>query len=309
MSVACKCDEGVSSLFVSGCEGLVDITSRLIFFPKLDSIGNRNFLDVSTSPIPATVINGAFKNPLPKKRFAITPIGMNPTLVRNENNMQTFDGGQVDKLSNGTTVITLMVKNVSPQEAANYERLECGKNDIMVVTESGQLIGYASLADVKDGKMYGLPVQNISVISQAFKTNTSVSNVVITITLEKSFDLSKVVTIEPSDIEVDMNSVLEPKSVVLSAVTPATNTTAVFKVTSSFYGINGAYPIQGLTATDFSFVKLPSTVITPTSVTETGDGEYTAVYAALTALDVLRIDINPATTAPIVSSGALDQTI
>lgn len=308
MSVACKCDEGISSLFVGGCKGLVDITSRAIFLERFDSTGNRNFLDVSTSPIPASVFTSAFKNVDATKRFHITPVVMNPTWVPNEDNLQTFDGGQIEKLSDGTTIITLTIVNVSPQEAANYKKLECGTNDLMLVTESGQLIGYASPDDITAGKLYGLPVQNIAVLATPSKTNASVPTVVITITLSKTLNLGHIVTVEPSDILANLLEVSEPKAVVLTAVGAPTTTTLKVKVDSTYYGINGAQPIVGLVASDFTLTKLPSTLVTPTSVVENPDGTYTFTFATATSADVYRTSISSTASANVIGN-SVDQII
>ena len=293
MSVACKCDEGISSLFVGGCNGLVDITARAIFLERFTSTGTRNFLDVSAVPVPASVFTAAFKNVDATKRFHITPELMNPTWVPNEDNLQTFDGGQIAKLSDGTTTLTFMVINVSPQEAANYKKLECGKNDVMLVTESGQLIGYASPEDIDAGRLYGLPVQNITVLATPSKTNASVSNVMITLTLSKTLNLAHIVTVASADMLVDLLTVAEPKNAVLTATTPTT-TLVVVNVASEYYGINGALPIEGLGIADFKLTELPSTAVTALTVTETAAGTYSITYAALSSADVLRIELDPA---------------
>ena len=309
MSDFCTCDNGISSLFVGGCQGIVDITDRIIFFEKYDNNGGRNLLDVSTNPIPASVINGLFKNADASKRFHITPSVLNPTWVENEANNQTFDGGEIEKLSDGTTVMTLMVTNVTPQEAGKYKRLECGENDVMIVTQTGQLIAYASLADVTAGNAYGLPVQNITVLSTPMKTNASVSNVMITITFKKSMSVGNIVTIAPSEIELDMTEYFEPKGATLAVSGAPTTTEVVVTAVTDYYGISGSTPIVGLVVADFIVTNLPSTPVVPSSVDESPDGTYTITYAAQTPADDMTVVIDPASTNVNYMSNTLEYLI
>lgn len=303
MSESCKCGQGIPQLFVEGCKGLVDITDRIIAFPKMNNIPARNSLFFSALPITALIIQGKFKAGNNTARWHITPSVMNPTWTPNENTVQTFDGGETVKLADGTHVMSFIVTNVNPQEAAKFKALECGNNDIMIVTQSGQLMAYASQSDIAAGFLYGLPVQNISVLATPMKTNQAVSQVQVTITFSKTMKLSNIVTVEPADILVDLTTLLEPKNVNFTVSGAPTTTAVTVVATADYYGISGAQPIVGLQLADFIILNLPSTPVTPLTVTESPAGTYAITYAAQSSLDDMFLRIASNTTANLVSSG------
>lgn len=305
MSSICSCDAGYGSLFVGGCKGLIGIIDRMIVVPAYDNNGVRNFLDLATVPIPKNTFDSNFKNPNGSKRWHISPSLMNVEWAQADNNLQTFNGGQTVVLSKGVTSLSLMVINVTPQEASRYEGLQCGEGMVYFTTIEGQLIGYATRDNVLvDKKMFGLPVDSISVTSTPVKTDASVSNVMITINFKKSMMNANIVTAEPDEMLVDWSTYLEPKgaTLTLNASPAVASTTATVRVTSDYYGITGAQGITGLAVGDFVLTNAGSAVAI-SAVVESSliEGQYALTFAT-SAASSLELVIAPTSNVNVISN-------
>ncbi len=296
MSVVCNCESGLNNTGKPGCVNVFGYVSRIVMVPLKANDGTLNFIDVS-APLTATTLTDKTKEADKSKRFFPTPSFVNVTLPKAESQTEEADTGRLIELAEGKRSYggELWGEDATPEMLGKLKTAKCVQFGLYLIDKNGALIG--SISD--DGtKLYPIPVDNQSwrpVLM--FATPTTTQKIMLSFDFARFFDDSSLKMITATEAQVDLLDEnvftgLIDSNLVASSIT---TTGFVIDATTDYGTALQASKIKGQAAADFQvYNNTTLAVVTPTSVTETADGEYTFVIPAQSSSDDITVTHLPA---------------
>jgi len=270
----CDCeDNGLGNLGTPNCQNIAGITSNLFLVPTNDSLGQPNYIDLTTATLDDAYFTAALQNADASKRWQFVPKLENVTNERAESQTEELGSGRSIKIRKGVKSFS---GDIYKQSYTFYGKLElagCTDLSAFPIDLAGNLIGRESADGTKlypvmiDKETYD-PIYMEPTDSTAAKINLK-------------FDWSDterdacLKMIKANEMSVDiftLRSVIDANLVVDTNTAPST--TAIGVEVSMDYGTAlKNKEITGLVAADF-LVTSGGVVKVPDTVTEDPTGTY-----------------------------------
>lgn len=210
---------------------------------------------------------------------------------------------------------------------AKMVALRCSNWGVFLVTDSNKLIG-----SEKDGFLQAIKIDSQSIESLfQFKTDATTQKIMFNFDLARNFDVSTLYAIDgdliwdavteaivPIDFNNDLTNVIDcqiAKNGAFSTTGGALTVNDDYRQGTRNAGAGDSLGnVTGLTISNFLVENVTdATTVTPTSVTETGTGNYVFVLPSQTANDILKISIVAPTlttlSGQIIYQGSLTLTV
>lgn len=284
----CICDSGLPQMYRSKkCSGYLKRAVDFMFIERLSLDGTPNAIDLSTTPVPESVLTAMFNDSDIHKRLHIVSNVKNFEQSTQAPKEQDFNDGTSVRLSDGFLQIKFLVPETNVEFIGAIYDLECKNPDMYVRTEDAQLLGYADPATIgQDQKLYPLPVDRIMIVPSPFTTTSEVAMVEVTVNLSISMDYKKWIVLESDEYVFDDTKNYEPQQAYLTQTGTSTSTSAVIVATLAGQGILGnGVPLSGLLSTDFAITGGAAI----TSIAESPSGTYTLTGTGFAAAQVLTL--------------------
>ena len=287
----CSCAEvSFGNLGTPNCATMQTALGRLLFVPRYDDNGDRNYFDVTSATLGADMQSMVEDVTLPAQN-RIYPLGgiesFAPT--RTESVFEEFPSGRKVKI-NGVGNVTTWAFELVADDAVygvlrELKKMGCSDVDVLYEDVTGNQWGV--LDDVNNPATFrGYALSKVS-----FDSFITYATETTTMKIGVSFDLERTECVENSYYINEDNlgyapSLLEALIGGHTTAVEATTTTAVVDVMSQF-GNAASLGITGLVAADF--VVEINGVVAVATVVENGNGNYTLTYPALTIGDTFSV--------------------
>lgn len=295
----CVCDSGLPQMYLGKCRNYIKKVDDVMILQSVAKDGTKNSIDLSTIPVPEATFLDLFRNSDPTKRAHLFKGVKNFTQEAGEAIQVTWDDNSTTKIADGQLTMTFTIPETSPLFIGLIQALECNNPGMYLITNSGQIVGYANPDEIAtDKKLYPIPVEEWNVTPSPVNTSTTVAMVVVTVKFSTTMDYTHWIVMESGEHNLDLSTNYEARPAVLSnGTTPATVSSIEVVATIPSNGVLGnSVPLSGLALADFViYNKTQATSITALTVTESTAGVYSITFAAQTSADVVQTSLTSST--------------
>lgn len=270
----------------TGLTSLQELIQDIVGFhlqdPIKESDQTENFIDLTTVPLTASVINGFIQNSEKSERiFPIGNIDKNKNVVptKGDNNTVTYSDTSSEILQEGQQSFQTFIRNTGPEYLKKLRSFSCKTVlGVYLVDSCGNYIGRCKNNDLT--KLYPIPLdmgQYFAALAFA-EAGSSTVGINLTLAFSKAFDDSDLAHIKASDIDVDMTSVNGLIDVTLRNIVVNSVTETEVTADTCFGAKPELIKANGLDDTDFVVEDVNGTPLAISAVTEV-DGVYTITHA------------------------------
>lgn len=274
MSLGCKCDSGLSNTGRPNCVTIQSVTSKIILVPLLDSIGNKNALDLTATFSASTFTNLTNQADASKRWFPL-PQFENVELAKADSTFEEAPSGRKVFIKQGKRSFAGQLWNETPQLLGSIQNNRCVDFGVYIVDVNGNLVGS------KIGtKLYPIPVDNESFEAKMmFATDSAVQKIMVGFDFYRLFDESTLWLLTPGDTvdSFDFNN-LEGLLDIVLIKTASTSTTMT--LTSELNYGTAKTPIKVLGLSDFTMKNKATQVSITVSNVAISYGSYTLTFAS-----------------------------
>ena len=291
----CKCDAGGGNTGRPGCYGVFDVTKKAILVEYKTAAGAVNGIDLSLltdGVLDTAFLDARIKDVDPKTRWYPTPELKNTVDERDESISEEFEDGSSVFIQEGQRTFEGLIIKGDPVLVGNMKSWRCVNMGVFFIDKSGQLIGKVT----RDGYLDPIKIADQTFSIGLVKTTDS--------TIQKANLKFKVEQFEDDadlrmldNASADLLGAEGLIDVVSEASTGIVATGFATQLNTDYGGLTSKVAAEGMEVSDFEmFNETTSSAVVITSVTESATipGNYTFVFAAQTAADILVIS-NPST--------------
>jgi hypothetical protein len=272
MSLGCNCNAGLSNTGRPNCVPIQSVTSKLILVPLKANDGTLNSIDLS-APIP--VWNDLVNELDASKRWFPLPAFENVELAKADTTFEEANSGRMVFIRQGKRSFAgeLWSEDSSPTLLGKMQNNRCVDFGVFIVDVNGNLVG-SKVGDF----LFPIPVDNPSFDPKyMFATDTTTSKIMVAFDFDRLFDESTMYMITPTEASQNFNE-LEGLIDVNSINVVDTLTDITFDAVLDYGTAYNAIKFIGAVTADFQLSDAGG-VLTPISVVENFDGNYTLSYA------------------------------
>lgn len=295
MAELCDCEGGLSSLHRKrDCKSFLKKAVHILPMQRKGTVG-KNFIDLTTIPVPESIFKGLFNAVNPKDRLHVIYDIKNTAFDPQEGATEDWQDGTSSKLRDGHLQMTFIIPETDLNFIGNSMDLECRNPDLYLYLADGSIVGYADRDTIgADKKLYPLPVDRWDVLETPITTDEGVAKVAVTIYFSNEMSYKKWVVMSPTEHMFDETENYEPMEAKLALGATATTATAMeVTATMAGFGILGnSIGLTGLGVTDLALTSngAPVTILT---VVESPVNTYTLTFASQTSGDQLIATLAP----------------
>jgi hypothetical protein len=272
MSLGCNCDSGLSNTGRPNCVPIQSVTSKLILVPLKANDGTLNSIDLSL-PVPnwLDLVNEADAS----KRWFPLPAFENVELPKADTTFEEANSGRMVFIRQGKRSFAgeLWSEDSSPTLLGKLQNNRCVDFGVFIVDVNGNLVG-----SKVNGFLFPIPVDNPSFDPKyMFATDTTTSKIMVAFDFDRLFDESTMYMVTPTEAGINFNELegLVDVNLINSVETLSLITfDAVLDYGTAFNPIK----FIGATTADFQLSDVTG-ILTPISVAENVDGNYTLTFA------------------------------
>jgi hypothetical protein len=278
MSLGCNCNSGLSNTGRPNCVPIQSVTSKLILVPLKANDGSLNAIDLS-APIP--VWNDLVNELDASKRWFPLPAFENVELAKADTTFEEANSGRMVFIRQGKRSFAgeLWSEDSSPTLLGKMQNNRCVDFGVYIVDVNGNLVG-----SKVNGFLFPIPVDNPSFDPKyMFATDTTTSKIMVAFDFDRLFDESTMYMVTPSEAGINFND-LEGLVDVNAINTVETLTDITFDAVLDYGTAYNPIKFIGAVTADFQLSDAGG-VLTPISVVENVDGNYTLSYAFTLSTD------------------------
>jgi hypothetical protein len=272
MSLGCNCNSGLSNTGRPNCVPIQSVTSKLILVPLKANDGTLNSIDLS-APIP--VWNDLVNELDASKRWFPLPAFENVELAKADTTFEEANSGRMVFIRQGKRSFAgeLWSEDSSPTLLGKMQNNRCVDFGVFIVDVNGNLVG-----SKVNGFLFPIPVDNPSFDPKyMFATDTTTSKIMVAFDFDRLFDESTMYMITPTEASQNFND-LEGLVDVNAINVVDTLTDITFDAVLDYGTAYNPIKFIGAVTADFQLSDAGG-VLTPISVVENIDGNYTLSYA------------------------------
>jgi hypothetical protein len=272
MSLGCNCDSGLSNTGRPNCVPIQSVTSKLILVPLKANDGTLNSIDLSL-PVPnwLDLVNELDAS---KRWFPLPPFE-NVELPKADTTFEEANSGRMVFIRQGKRSFAgeLWSEDSSPTLLGKLQNNRCVDFGVFIVDVNGNLVG-----SKVNGFLFPIPVDNPSFDPKyMFATDTTTSKIMVAFDFDRLFDESTMYMVTPTEAGINFN---ELEGLVDVNFINAVDTLSLITFDAVLDYGTAFNPIKfiGATTADFQLSDMTG-VLTPISVAENVDGNYTLTFA------------------------------
>jgi hypothetical protein len=272
MSLGCNCDSGLSNTGRPNCVPIQSVTSKLILVPLKANDGTLNSIDLSL-PVPnwLDLVNELDAS---KRWFPLPPFE-NVELPKADTTFEEANSGRMVFIRQGKRSFAgeLWSEDSSPTLLGKLQNNRCVDFGVFIVDVNGNLVG-----SKVNGFLFPIPVDNPSFDPKyMFATDTTTSKIMVAFDFDRLFDESTMYMVTPTEAGINFN---ELEGLVDVNFINAVDTLSLITFDAVLDYGTAFNPIKfiGATTADFQLSDVTG-VLTPISVAENVDGNYTLTFA------------------------------
>lgn len=275
--IKCSCGDGASinNYGVPNCFGGIDVPQDVIFLSQFEDDGTTiNGIDIVTDVLNEAFFDGKFKNENVTERWLMIEDVEAFESTPADANVFTFPSGTIRKLSEGIRTVVMAFPSPDPNKLKDkLDALACRKLSVMYHDRSKSLVGQC-IGDFVAGRQ---------IVPQSFeakvfdKTDGDAGKVEVSFQYSRAARDAKVDFIEETQFGgYSLDSVIPLQDVNIEYISGVA-AQLVFKLFFDYGPAGSREPAPGLTTTHLD-ITADGVVEALSSLTETPDGTYTAVY-------------------------------
>lgn len=272
MSLGCNCNSGLSNTGRPNCVPIQSVTSKLILVPIKANDGTLNSIDLS-APVP--VWNDLVNELDASKRWFPLPAFENVELAKADTTFEEANSGRMVFIRQGKRSFAgeLWSEDSSPTLLGKMQNNRCVDFGVFIVDVNGNLVG-----SKVNGFLFPIPVDNPSFDPKyMFATDTTTSKIMVAFDFDRLFDESTMYMITPTEAGQNFNE-LEGLVDVNAINSVETLTDITFDAVLDYGTAYNPIKFIGAVTADFQLSDAGG-VLTPISVVENNDGNYTLSFA------------------------------
>jgi hypothetical protein len=272
MSLGCNCNSGLSNTGRPNCVPIQSVTSKLILVPLKANDGTLNSIDLS-APIP--VWNDLVNELDASKRWFPLPAFENVELAKADTTFEEANSGRMVFIRQGKRSFAgeLWSEDSSPTLLGKMQNNRCVDFGVFIVDVNGNLVG-----SKVNGFLFPIPVDNPSFDPKyMFATDTTTSKIMVAFDFDRLFDESTMYMITPTEAGQNFNE-LEGLVDVNAINSVETLADITFDAVLDYGTAYNPIKFIGAVTADFQLSDAGG-VLTPISVVENVDGNYTLSFA------------------------------
>jgi hypothetical protein len=272
MSLGCNCNSGLSNTGRPNCVPIQSVTSKLILVPLKAKDGTMNSIDLS-APVP--VWNDLVNELDASKRWFPLPSFENVELAKADTTFEEANSGRMVFIRQGKRSFAgeLWSEDSSPTLLGKMQNNRCVDFGVFIVDVNGNLVG-----SKVNGFLFPIPVDNPSFDPKfMFATDTTTSKIMVAFDFDRLFDESTMYMITPTEAGINFNE-LEGLVDVNAINSVETLTDITFDAVLDYGTAYNPIKFIGATIADFQLSDAGG-VLTPISLVENSDGNYTLSFA------------------------------
>lgn len=272
MSLGCNCNSGLSNTGRPNCVPIQSVTSKLILVPIKANDGTLNSIDLS-APVP--VWNDLVNELDASKRWFPLPAFENVELAKADTTFEEANSGRMVFIRQGKRSFAgeLWSEDSSPTLLGKMQNNRCVDFGVYIVDVNGNLVG-----SKVNGFLFPIPVDNPSFDPKyMFATDTTTSKIMVAFDFDRLFDESTMYMITPTEAGQNFNE-LEGLVDVNAINTSETLTDITFDAVLDYGTAYNPIKFIGAVTADFQLSDAGG-VLSPISLVENVDGNYTLSYA------------------------------
>ena len=272
MSLGCNCNSGLSNTGRPNCVPIQSVTSKLILVPIKANDGTLNSIDLS-APVP--VWNDLVNELDASKRWFPLPAFENVELAKADTTFEEANSGRMVFIRQGKRSFAgeLWSEDSSPTLLGKMQNNRCVDFGVYIVDVNGNLVG-----SKVNGFLFPIPVDNPSFDPKyMFATDTTTSKIMVAFDFDRLFDESTMYMITPTEAGQNFNE-LEGLVDVNAINSVETLTDITFDAVLDYGTAYNPIKFIGAVTADFQLSDAGG-VLTPISVVENNDGNYTLSFA------------------------------
>ena len=271
MSLGCNCNSGLSNTGRPNCVPIQSVTSKLILVPLKANDGTLNSIDLlAVVPNWNDLVNELDAS----KRWFPLPAFENVELAKADTTFEEANSGRMVFIRQGKRSFAgeLWSEDSSPTLLGKMQNNRCVDFGVFIVDVNGNLVG-----SKVNGFLFPIPVDNPSFDPKyMFATDTTTSKIMVAFDFDRLFDESTMYMITPTEASQNFNE-LEGLIDVNSINVVDTLTDITFDAVLDYGTAYNAIKFIGAVTADFQLSDAGG-ILTPISVVENVDGNYTLSY-------------------------------
>jgi hypothetical protein len=278
MSLGCNCDSGLSNTGRPNCVPIQSVTSKLILVPLKAIDGTLNSIDLS-APIP--VWDDLVNELDASKRWFPLPAFENVELAKADTTFEEANSGRMVYIRQGKRSFSgeLWSEDSSPTLLGKLQNNRCVDFGVFIVDVNGNLVG-----SKVNGFLFPIPVDNPSFDPKyMFATDTTTSKIMVAFDFDRLFDESTMYMVTPTEAGINFND-LEGLVDVNAINSVETLTDITFDAVLDYGTAFNAIKFIGAVTADFQLTDAGG-ILSPISVVENVDGNYTLSFAFVALTD------------------------
>lgn len=288
--LGCACNTGNGNTGLPNCVEQFGLASGLALQPIVANDGSLNRINLAVASITTEWTSLLTQTNRTKRIYPITGL-KNVDFPKEDTQYETDNTNQKEKVRDGVQSFVGQKWKVSPVFVSKVRQGICSRNGAWILTPNG-------VVGVKKSDGYWYPIEVAALDAQyMFQKGDAVSKMNLTFDFEVNVNVGELWLVSWSDlnttyaaqvglIDVNFEETTAPSS-------DLTNTTFGLRLTTDYgQGLLNNQTVDGLTSASFTiYNETASASITPVSVTEVADDEYTFVIPDQTASDVVSITL------------------